>query len=61
MARRRLYTTGRRDTHRLEVAHEIRKLIEVQGFIFISPFRLVGQEFDGVGAGLEVELLAVDP
>ena len=48
-------------SHRLEVAHEVRKLRQIQGLVFISPFRFVGQEFDGVGAGLEVELLAVDP
>ena len=48
-------------SHRLEVAHEIRELIEVQGFIFISPLGLVGQEFNRVGAGLEVELFPIHP
>jgi hypothetical protein len=30
-------------SHRLEVAHEVRELVEVQGLVFISPFRLVAQ------------------
>ena len=53
--------SGAPRSHRLEVAHEVRKLRQVQGFIFISPLGLVAQEFNRIGARLEVELLAVDP